>query len=419
MISLRRNLREALAGSAVLIVLSFCGGAAGQQPPPSVTAIIRSGAMPSPGLAAARLLSRRPDTGPQTPGDVSRQRRENAPRGNRLAGNQARSQPVAASRIESYLEEVRDSGLHIKLIAGTIMAPAVVLPAASGGAYRGRPGWHLLEHHRPVVSRPSTAFWKSPWADNSSISTNWDSWPTPISWLWIAARPVSRFTRPITSVAGPAPISVFGVTRPTPGRFRRGHAPEIRHAGKARHRWGTTLPRWEDVKVPQPGTRPGACWEDVLLWYRDSKRRFVASQVAMYKRVAAEVTGGRLSVLLYVPGTEVRPIEWQNAVATGEGGVAVRIMADSSFLVDLAAREDIWLQYTGVDNRAEVAHVVDLLKARGLSPLRLWGENCGTVPDVLRSVDVVLSYGLWGVDFTHPAICLPTTTSRPDRVSPT
>ena len=69
--------------------------------------------------------------------------------------------------------------------------------------------------------------------------------------------------------------------------------------------------------------------------------------------------------------------------------------------MDLAAREDIWLQYTGVDNRAEVAHVVDLLKAKGLSPLRLWGENSGMAPDVLLPVDIVLSYGLWGIDYTH------------------
>jgi hypothetical protein len=261
---------------------------------------------------------------------------------------------------QPYLEEVRDAGFRVKLIAGTIMAP---------------PRWFCDQHPeaRIVDNRGDTC------------TNTIDLWYPGLTGLleqplrrqleYVAKLGLLAHTDILVVDAGPAGESIYPANyqlgRSGPdhtfwcysANARRDFAAAMRRkyrtVEKLNAAWGTTLRGWDKVTVPPPGTRPGACWEDVLTWYRDSKRRFLARQVAMYNRLAAEMTGGRMSVLLYIPGSDVRPIEWREAVATGEGDTSVKIMTDSGFLVDLGAREDIWLRHTGANNRGEAAHIVE------------------------------------------------------------
>jgi hypothetical protein len=43
--------------------------------------------------------------------------------------------------------------------------------------------------------------------------------------------------------------------------------------------WGTNYASWASVTIPNPGTKTGTMWNDVLTWYRNSKRNFITQQV--------------------------------------------------------------------------------------------------------------------------------------------
>ncbi len=166
----------------------------------------------------------------------------------------------------------------------------------------------------------------------------------------------------------------------------------------ANHAWDARFASWDEVKVLPPGTKPGAYWEDVLTWYRDSKRAFVRWSVDMIKRHADK------PVMLYLPGTHLGEEAWKDAVRTGDGNVWVKIMTDTEFIVDLAAEQDCWLQYTGVDNRTEAQYIADYIRRKGYRYLRLWGENAGDIgcaKDPGALAGAVIDNGLFGLDYTH------------------
>jgi hypothetical protein len=166
--------------------------------------------------------------------------------------------------------------------------------------------------------------------------------------------------------------------------------------------WHTALKDWREVRIPQPGTRPGRFWEDVLTWYRDAKRNFVIWQIGNFKKHLAQYPeAAHVKILLYVPGTHYSDEDWQNAVQTGNGKPIIRIMCDSRFLLDTAIREHCQLQYTGCENEEEVKFLLGYLKEKGkLVPM--WGENAeGAANQAEHIADVVVYNGLAGLDYTH------------------
>ena len=61
--------------------------------------------------------------------------------------------------------------------------------------------------------------------------------------------------------------------------FRQAMTEKYKNLEQANRSWGSTFASWTEVKPLNPGERSGAMWEDVLLWYRDSKRAFIRWQI--------------------------------------------------------------------------------------------------------------------------------------------
>lgn len=160
-------------------------------------------------------------------------------------------------------------------------------------------------------------------------------------------------------------------------------APKMRAAyggllSDANRAWGTSFARWGEVRIPEVGTQPGAMWSDVLVWYRNAKRDFIAWQIANYQAQLRRHAGEHSpKLVLMIPGSHIPTAAWQKAIREGGGDVAVRLMGDSEYLIEVAAKSGCWLQYTGVENEAEVAYLVGYIKAHGLQA-PMWGENGGS-----------------------------------------
>ena len=172
----------------------------------------------------------------------------------------------------------------------------------------------------------------------------------------------------------------------------------------ANRAWGTSFRSWRDVRIPEPGTRPGAMWNDVLTWYRDAKRRFVAWQTANY-RTMLQHHAGKVApkLVLMVPGSHIPMAEWQAAVRQGDGDTGIKLMSESEFLIDLAAESGCWLQYTGVENAAEVAYLQSYMDVTG-KRVPMWGENAGSAEvaaDPQHIADVVKRHKLYGLEYIN------------------
>lgn len=198
--------------------------------------------------------------------------------------------------------------------------------------------------------------------------------------------------------------------------FRARMRARYRTIAAANATWSTRFATWSDVRVLPPGERPGAYWEDVLTWYRDTKRAYVTWQIMSLRRAFP----GK-AILLYVPGTAYSEADWQDAVRTARGNDAIQMMADSFWILDTAARTNCQVQYTGCENAAEVARLRAYLDAKGTANLPMWGENAGTpgaANDPAHLADVVLRYRLVGLDYTHAHFVFEPDGVTPNRVFP-
>ncbi|MBV9850701.1 MAG: hypothetical protein JO250_13590, partial [Armatimonadetes bacterium] len=149
---------------------------------------------------------------------------------------------------------------------------------------------------------------------------------------------------------------------------------------------------------------------------RDSKRALVIWQIRNFQAHVRRYLGGRAKVLVYVPGSDIRDAEWAEAVRTGAGDTSIRLMADSRWLMATAARMGCALQYTGVENRAEVEHLRRVLDENGMMDAPMWGENAGflgAAQDPLALADIIVKNRLWGLDYTHSHFLF-----GPDHVTP-
>lgn len=164
--------------------------------------------------------------------------------------------------------------------------------------------------------------------------------------------------------------------------------------------WGSSFADWPSVKIPLPGQVRGRMWEDVLTWYRDSKRAFFRWQIAHYDRLRQKYWGSidRPRLLVLVPGEHVRPSMWNEAVRTGGGESCVRAMCDSEFLLDTAASYGAWAQYTGLPAMAELEYLQSYIRAHRY-PIELWGENVGNVGVPRELAAEVLGNGLYGQEY--------------------
>lgn len=183
----------------------------------------------------------------------------------------------------------------------------------------------------------------------------------------------------------------------------------------ANHAWGTSFRTWGEVKIPEPTTRPGNMWNDVLIWYRNAKRSFVAWQVANYQTLLRRYAGAAMPrLMLMVPGSHIPAAEWLDAVHSGDGGYSIKIMSDSEYLIDLAAQTGCWLQYTGVENGPEVAYLQSYMRSNGRQ-IPMWGENAGGPEignDPQRIANVIIQNQLYGFEFINSSFVFDSTGAK-------
>lgn len=173
----------------------------------------------------------------------------------------------------------------------------------------------------------------------------------------------------------------------------------------ANTKWNTSFGSWDDVTVYQPGAKKGNYWEDVLTWYRDSKREKVIEILDYYKEL---LKGTGKHILVNVPGVQYSDADWKAAINSSDGGNgAIRIMNDSDFLLDWAAENGEFVEYTGLgpgsENKSEIARIAKYLHAKGHDD-HLWAENVGdeyTASHIDDLKSQVISNRLYGFDFTH------------------
>ena len=148
--------------------------------------------------------------------------------------------------------------------------------------------------------------------------------------------------------------------------------------------WGTSYSSWSAVTLPQPGTRPGTMWSDILTWYRDTKRDFISWQTQNYKTALTKyfTSQHKPQLIVLVPGytSSYSDAEWSDAVATGNGGVSIKLMTDSTFLIQEAYRQGAILQYTGIANTSETDRLQSIMRANN-TVVPLFQENEGGVAD--------------------------------------
>ena len=121
-----------------------------------------------------------------------------------------------------------------------------------------------------------------------------------------------------------------------------------------------------------------------------------------------------------VPGSHIQPGAWQQAVREGAGDYSLREMEDSEFLIDVARRSGCWLQYTGVENAAEVAYLYSYMNATG-GQLPMWGENAGSPEigaDPQRIAEVINRNGLYGFEYVGAQFVFDDEGVTPNRILP-
>ena len=173
----------------------------------------------------------------------------------------------------------------------------------------------------------------------------------------------------------------------------------------ANSRWNTSFASWDDVTIYKPGRVRGNYWEDVLTWYRDSKREKVIAILDYYKEI---LKGTGKKILINVPGIQYTESEWKAAVNSTTGGSsAIRIMNDSDFLLDWAAENGEYVEYTGMSsgtsNTSELKRIAAYLNGKGLEG-HLWAENVGddgTASRIDNLKQQVIDNKLYGFDYTH------------------
>jgi hypothetical protein len=163
---------------------------------------------------------------------------------------------------------------------------------------------------------------------------------------------------------------------------------------------------WADVVIPKPriAWARGPFWHDMLIWYRDSKRRMILMRIEQTQSLAREYLGKNAKCIIYLPGYAYSKADWDQAVSEASGPASIRLMMDNDWLMATAIAKGCELQYTGVENADEVRNIVRKLRSTGSRAYQtMWGENAGDETagrNPAWLAEVITCYGLRGIDYT-------------------
>ncbi len=316
------------------------------------------------------------------------------------------------SAIVGYFEELKASGLHCKLILGVVMDP---------------PPWYLTKHPelRMTDQFGCTPNYLAPWAR--------EQWPylankTRELLEYAKKKGILEITDEVVIDLGPAgeciypPNWTLGLGDGLAGKERKGEEGFFLYSAGARKdfvekmqaryesiaaansAWKTDFSDWQSVEIPKPNTAPGKFWEDVLTWYRDAKRDFATWRIRTLCELLSGHSGGRIRGLVYLPGADSTPAQWEEAVRTGGGNVWIRLMTDNAFLMKQASKYHCTLQMTGAQIGEVCRAYLAEAKANGIPSTDVWLENAGeyqNASDPLWLAELVERENLRGFDFTH------------------
>lgn len=167
--------------------------------------------------------------------------------------------------------------------------------------------------------------------------------------------------------------------------------------------WNTELASMDVFQMPLPGTVKGQQWEDILTWYLESKRGFVEKQIQIFQDAVNTHTGGRVKLILYMPGASFTQAEWEECVQTGDATFAMLIGSENEFIVQMADKYDCLLQFTGLPGIEPLKQVRQWMYAEGYGHIPVFGENYA---DYASSCDpealyqVIEDFHLAGLDYT-------------------
>ena len=307
-----------------------------------------------------------------------------------------------------YLKQAIKNGFRFKMQVGTISMP---------------PDWFLAAHpdaqllnQENVPSHSDIAYWYPGLHDLIAMKSERlfsilgeQNLFAAIDYIFVDSGPAAEPIYPANWTLDPSfanrPTSFWFYDRDAKPDFQTAMRKKFNEAlSTANQSWGTSFPRWSDVRIPEVGTHPGEMWNDVLIWYRGAKRKFVVWQIANYKSQLERHAGIRLpQLVLMIPGSHIPAEKWRHAVSEGRGDISVMLMGDSEYLIEVATKSGCWLQYTGIENAREVEYLRNYMKeSKILTPM--WGENGGSLeaasnPDQL--FDVVHRNNLYGLEYIN------------------
>lgn len=167
--------------------------------------------------------------------------------------------------------------------------------------------------------------------------------------------------------------------------------------------WGTSLGSMDEFQMPMPGTVKGQQWEDILTWYLESKREFIEKQIQIFQEAVNTHTGGRIRLILYMPGASFTQAEWDECVENGTATFAMLIGSENEFMVEMADKYDCLLQFTGLPGIESLKQVRQWMYTNGYGDIPVYGENYADYasswdPEALYQV--IEDFNLAGLDYT-------------------
>jgi hypothetical protein len=305
------------------------------------------------------------------------------------------------NRLFNYITIAQEYGFRIKLIMGVMMSP---------------PQWYLnkypesrLRDEDGRTSENMMSIWypdlKDLIVEKSAKLTEilklkglWEKVEYIIPSYGAAGEPIYP---PLWTLAPDFPRQTFwGYDANAQKSFRAFAQNKYASLNDANTAWKTSFATWDDVVALKPGVQSGQYWDDMLTWYRNSKREYIAWQT---QQTLDLIKDDNKKVIIYIPGTEYTKEGWDEAVATAGGNVNIQIMADSKYLVDLAVEKGCMLQYTGMPNEHEVKNLRNYMDGKNYD-VEMWGENAGLLEyasDPEGLARIAIDNKLFGLDYTH------------------
>lgn len=186
--------------------------------------------------------------------------------------------------------------------------------------------------------------------------------------------------------------------------FRRCAADKYGTIEKTNQAWDSDYRSFEAIRVPKPGEKNGEMWNDVLLWYRDAKRRFVEEQIRRYQEAVRRWAGDRIRLILYMPGDAYTESQWRSALRdSSQTATSLKIMSENEYVVRLGDKYGCDLQFTGLPGTASLKRVIHYMHKNGYGHIPVYGENTNDVfhaSNPATMLALIRSLNMAGVDYT-------------------